>query len=416
MGSRQRYEAVVLQGGADKVHDIYQKKNQFVVVALSTNFSDSATNADDNKVLFYGRILGPDSPHEAYLDNPCDPAFASAADSDCLSSLITQHTLFKMTGDLESGMIAANDRVNVWLEAGTDGAPYNLQRGHATSMYQKAGRNMFSEEIQCDSLDDLFTDISDEPAVLEFGYDNADTPNANNLRCFLKNLAERGFKVAESGRLAQVGDIQETAAIAMANFMGALADGFHSADFPTDFEVVIGGGNDEFHADSASNHAVGKAFDFWIKPVTGPHVPGGAEPNQYLDNPLVQKTNGYLSAFTKEEEGKFYYIDEYNHPSRGSTGEHFHLSYGNSGWESRGTKAAHEARVDDGELPDVVWNPNILDGYTGTGCVGEASTPAVGEGDTEAASVAAEPLDVARPDPVESTMQQELPQTPRLGY
>jgi len=70
-------------------------KGQFRAVVLSTPvpMEPSSQGKDEGKWKFFGRIIGPNSPHVELYDDPCDPDYL--ADRDAADNLISWHTEFR---------------------------------------------------------------------------------------------------------------------------------------------------------------------------------------------------------------------------------------------------------------------------------------------------------------------------------
>lgn len=148
--------------------DALQSENQFVAVALTNAYpvtpqeaaiwgvgSEETTNF--SRFAFRGRILGPLSPHETFLADPCDLGLAE--DPRCVSALIVQHTEFMITEDYanEGGKsIKINDRVNVWLQSGGATTKFNLQQGFATSLNQEGAERYEEGDLGCTTLAEIF--------------------------------------------------------------------------------------------------------------------------------------------------------------------------------------------------------------------------------------------------------------------
>lgn len=77
-------------------------------------------------------------------------------------------------------------------------------------------------------------------------------------------------------------------------------------------DVVVTAGNDNFHKNRNSKHNSGDAIDIVIKPYNSKNA-----------SDLINILNDFKSKYSS-----FSYIDEYNNPSKGSTGGHYHLQYG----------------------------------------------------------------------------------------
>ena len=130
------------------------------------------------------------------------------------------------------------------------------------------------------------------------------TPNAANLE---KYLTENNIATVKAGELSSGGEIEQGIA-AIAGVVLATIKQRHP-----DITLKVTAGNDIFHRDQAgfSNHEVGKAIDFTISPVT-------------QDN--INKVIAILEEF-KAQQPLLKYLNEYNNPSAGARGKHFHISF-----------------------------------------------------------------------------------------
>jgi len=159
-----------------KFKDRYQKTNQFEAVALTDGYKltqketagitpsagGSTSGSPPNRFArqaFRGRILGDFSPH-LFLKNPCD--LGEATNPYYTTALILQHTEFLLTEDYydSSGQttINRNDRVNVYLEPGPAGTPFNLERGWCIGV-NRSGRTSAQDgdrAIDCTTLQEIF--------------------------------------------------------------------------------------------------------------------------------------------------------------------------------------------------------------------------------------------------------------------
>ena len=159
-----------------KFKDKYQKTNQFEAVALTDGYKltqketaaitpsagASTSGSPPNRFArqaFRGRIIGEYSPHW-FIPDPCD--LASTIGPHYTSVLILQHTEFLLTEDYydSSGQttINRNDRVNVYLEPGPAGAPFNLERGWCIGVNRssKTSARARDRAIDCTTLQEIF--------------------------------------------------------------------------------------------------------------------------------------------------------------------------------------------------------------------------------------------------------------------
>ena len=154
-------------------------------------------------------------------------------------------------------------------------------------------------------------------AVEAFKKDGAILNEASaQLRSDLKSL---GYK-EKSGQLSSGGEITDNISKIVGNIL---------KDFKTtnpNVSVTVTSGNDKFHKNRKSLHNSGNAVDLVLQPAN-------KDTKRAFENIL----NLY-----KNKDSKFNYINEYDHPSEGATGGHFHLQYGGSssiGRSSSGVKS-----------------------------------------------------------------------------
>ena len=142
-------------------------------------------------------------------------------------------------------------------------------------------------------------------AVEAFKKDNTTLNEASSeLRGDLKSL---GYK-EKSGQLSSGGEITDE----ISGIVGEILKDFKSSN-PT-VGVTVTSGNDKFHKNRKSLHNMGNAVDLVLNPANG-------DTKKAFENIL----NLYVN-----KDSKFKYINEYDHPSEGATGGHFHLQYGGS--------------------------------------------------------------------------------------
>ena len=161
------YERVAVDADENEL-DIYGNADQFVAVALTDAYpvtaratalwgAGSEEGVSFKRSAFRGRIIGANSPHEAFLPDPCD--LSETANVRCAAALIIQHTEFLIAPGLaEEGLdsIEINDRVKVWLEPGTSNTPYNLQQGYAYAFADKGTRKEKEEgDLGCTTLAEI---------------------------------------------------------------------------------------------------------------------------------------------------------------------------------------------------------------------------------------------------------------------
>jgi peptidoglycan hydrolase-like protein with peptidoglycan-binding domain len=140
-------------------------------------------------------------------------------------------------------------------------------------------------------------------AVEAFKKDSAILNEASSeLRNDLKSL---GYK-EKSGQLSSGGEITDD----ISKIVGEILKDFKTTN--PNVSVTVTAGNDKFHQNRKSLHNSGSAVDLVLQPANG-------DTKKAFENIL----NLYVN-----KDSKFKYINEYDHPSEGATGGHFHLQYG----------------------------------------------------------------------------------------
>ena len=120
--------------------DIFAGKSLFVARALEDEYKltalkargvalSSTSGGSGESYAFRARILGENSPHN-FIPDPCDPAYAS--DAQYVQQLISMHTLFVDSDQIERSNVTRGDLVQVELEK--DWFSYNLQYGTFRSL------------------------------------------------------------------------------------------------------------------------------------------------------------------------------------------------------------------------------------------------------------------------------------------
>jgi hypothetical protein len=140
------------------------------------------------------------------------------------------------------------------------------------------------------------------------------TPNGDYLRGV---IAELGY--TDLGNLTRIADLT----FEMSRYAAALFRRI-KATYPT-LKVTVSTGNGIHHWTNAPNsrHTKGRAIDFSISP-TGPGVwKDPTQPFTLCD----EISKNVIENFMWTTGGLASYIDEYNEPSRGATGPHFHISW-----------------------------------------------------------------------------------------
>ena len=140
-------------------------------------------------------------------------------------------------------------------------------------------------------------------AVSKFTTDNVERlkESASELRSTLDDLGydEKGNELTSGGQITD-------------EISGIVSDILKDyAKVKPKVNVVITAGNDNFHKNRKSRHPKGQAVDLVIKPHNSENA-----------RAFMNVLNNY-----KSKNSKFSYIDEYTHPTPGSTGGHFHLQY-----------------------------------------------------------------------------------------
>jgi peptidoglycan hydrolase-like protein with peptidoglycan-binding domain len=125
---------------------------------------------------------------------------------------------------------------------------------------------------------------------------------STQLRSDLKSL---GYK-EKSGQLSSGGEITDD----ISKIVGDILKDFKNTN--PNVSVTVTSGNDKFHKNRKSTHNSGNAVDLVLQPAN-------KDTKKAFENILNLYTN---------KDSKFKYINEYDHPSEGSTGGHFHLQYG----------------------------------------------------------------------------------------
>jgi len=170
------------------------------------------------------------------------------------------------------------------------------------------------------------SEVTDKPVTVEPA---AGKPATGDLGA-KGGVARTTAELRKMGLNLRAGDVQadgrllDDRLINLAKSAQSQISGFH----------VITSLNDNFHAErySTSQHAFGRAMDFTLD-----HRPTVAEGHQ-----ITQQLKGM---------GASYVIDEYNHPSKGATGGHFHAQVSAAmGW--KGTLSGPAS----GYTPDIVMH------------------------------------------------------------
>jgi hypothetical protein len=136
-----------------------------------------------------------------------------------------------------------------------------------------------------------------------------DQPNADNLKSNLET-----FKIAtvEGNELKSGGEITQGIAGAAFAVLSVIKNKY------PDINLTVTAGNDAFHQNNAgnSNHKVGRAIDFSISP------------NNKVNRDKVEaELKAYQQTIGGSPSPTFRYINEYDRPSKDSTGGHFHISW-----------------------------------------------------------------------------------------
>lgn len=156
-------------------------------------------------------------------------------------------------------------------------------------------------------------------AVTKFNQDNQIlSESSSQLRSTLQNLGyqEKNNEISSGGEISkEISDIVS----------GILKD---FKEINPDVNVVVTAGNDDYHQNVGytSKHSKGNAVDLVLKPY-----------NSQTSSAFIGVLNKY-----KQKNNKFNFIDEYKNPSKGATGGHFHLEYGDNTKNVTVTKATPE--------------------------------------------------------------------------
>lgn len=89
---------------------------------------------------------------------------------------------------------------------------------------------------------------------------------------------------------------------------------------PCSYEIVINGGKRKWNPSGTSLHPLGRALDFTVK--QNGRVISNTEA---ADVAKIIEGLGLNQVYDRHAKSDVRYIDEYNHPSKYSTGEHFHI-------------------------------------------------------------------------------------------
>tara|TARA_R110001632_G_scaffold101499_1_gene209218 strand:- start:255 stop:836 length:582 start_codon:yes stop_codon:yes gene_type:complete len=132
-----------------------------------------------------------------------------------------------------------------------------------------------------------------------------ETPNADDLRKALEDLGytEKGDQITSNSDIT----------IDMASY--AIGVFTKIKELYPSLSIRVTGGNDTYHAKpgSLSRHKKGNGLDFVITPATDADV---------------INVETILKGFAAGNQGVARYINEYFYPSKNSSGDHFHISWG----------------------------------------------------------------------------------------
>jgi len=181
----------------------YQKNNMFQVRALTKIYS--IDKKEEKSMLqrmfgsdaplnqyFFGRIIGPDSPH-SFLPDPCDTIMEgqniSDEEQEDVERLIALHTTFMLPEDFSASGHKIGDFYQVTLRGGENNSPFDLQVGSALRKLGDAPDDAESKALkkECENLEHIFE--TGGPA-----------PNAGKIR----GRRRRGAR-----RAARKGDLDE---------------------------------------------------------------------------------------------------------------------------------------------------------------------------------------------------------------
>ena len=163
--------------------------------------------------------------------------------------------------------------------------------------------------------------ITDEIADAIDRNESEETPNADKLRILLKALkyTEKEEEISSNG------DISEE----MFLYAGSVLVEIHKA-LGNKVLIEVTAGNDKHHANSkSSRHKTGNALDFVIRKPRPKNIDptilkgnNRYDKNLYIINRILR---GFIG--TRSAGGEYSYLDEYAFPSKGASGNHFHISY-----------------------------------------------------------------------------------------
>jgi hypothetical protein len=184
--------------------------------------------------------------------------------------------------------------------------------------------NLFSKEI------DTFNKLSNFSFITEGA-------NASSLRSHVESL---GY--TSKSTMDESGDLNSD----LVEVLKKLATMVKK--YKPDVKLKFGSGNDKFHRrlGYVSRHTKGEAVDVTV---------------DSQNSKLIDELNKLFCYIRKENDG-FSFIDEYNHPSKASTGGHYHFSFrAGKPEDTRSTKSICSG-VDLSEFDNLKDLSNIEDG------------------------------------------------------
>ena len=183
---------------------------------------------------------------------------------------------------------------------------------------------------------------------------NTPTPNADRLRRTLSELGygEKGEEISSGGDISA--DIEKYASAIFRKIKEL---------YPS-YGIIVTGGNDIFHQNSAtSKHKSGNAIDFIIQRPNGGSIP---KPNGWAaaktnppaiynasDGTIIDNVVKIIQGYVVSDLRNLAYLDEYRFPSTYASGPHIHLSY-QKGGNSEGDKfiTASESALNAGQITE----------------------------------------------------------------
>jgi hypothetical protein len=171
--------------------------------------------------------------------------------------------------------------------------------------------------------------------------------NAKNAKSHLENL---GYKVQSN--LDEIGDITPE----LSEILKKIGSAFKQK--MPEIGITFGSGKDDFHRkrSKTSRHNTGNANDVVFFKDNGKRI-------KDTEDEILDKISTLLCAARRTIPG-FTFMDEYRHPSKNSTDDHFHLSYSENGGDEDGhtprfCKSIDVSNLEDFEFPEVLDDKEI---------------------------------------------------------